>query len=114
VESSPGLYPVFIGSDSRGVFGDERQTCKWCWRSKAVPALWNLTCPYCGVSAETHQFSTSGQRRFVEAVCELTIKAVHADADGEYTIDMDQVADEVAKTNERPGFYCTEETQQNH
>lgn len=106
--------PVFIGSDSLGLFGHQCSACEGYWRSKAVPALWNLTCPYCGMSGETHQFLTPGQRRFVEAVCELTMKAVNADTDGEHTIDMDQVADEVAKTNERPSFHYTEETQQNH
>lgn len=111
----PDCLPVFIGSDSLGLFGHQCPVCsKGYWRSKAVPALWNLTCPYCGTSAETHQFLTLGQRRFVEAVCELTMKAVHADADGEHTIDMDQVADEVARASERPSFYYTEETQQNH
>jgi len=106
--------PVFIGSDSHGLFGHQCPSCKGYWRSKAVPALWNLTCPYCGVSAETHQFLTPGQRQFVEAVCGLTMKAVHPDADGEHVIDLDQIADQVAKTGERPSFYYTEETQQNH
>jgi hypothetical protein len=110
----PDCLPVFIGSDSLGLFGHECPACKVYWRSNAVPALWNLTCPYCGTSGETHYFLTPGQRRFVEAVCELTKKAVNADTDGEHTIDMDQVADEVAKTGERPSFYYTEKTQQNH
>jgi hypothetical protein len=110
----PNCLPVFIGSDSHGLFGHQCPTCKGYWRSQAVPALWNLTCPYCGVSAETHLFVTPGQRRFVEAVCELAAKAINADADGEHVIDMDQVADQVAETNERPTFYHTEETQQNH
>lgn len=110
----PNCLPVFIGSDSQGLFGHQCQTCEGYWRSKTVPATWNLTCPYCGLSGETHQFLTPGQRRFVEAVCELTMKAIDADTDGEHVIDMDQVADQVAKTSERPSFYYTEETQQNH
>ena len=105
---------MFIGSDSQGLFGHQCPACKGYWRSKAVPALWNLTCPYCGMNGETHQFLTPGQRRFVEAVCELAIKAINADTAGEHLIDMDQIADQVAKTNERPSFYYTEETQQNH
>jgi hypothetical protein len=110
----PDCLPVFIGSDSLGLFGHQCPACKGYWRSKAVPASWDLTCPYCGTSAETHQFLTPGQRRFVGAVCELTMKAAHADTDGKHVIDMDEVADEVARPNERPSFYCTEETQQNH
>jgi hypothetical protein len=110
----PDCLPVFIGSDSHGLFGHQCPECKGYWRSKTVPALWNITCPYCGVSAETHHFLTPGQRRFAKAVCDLTMKAAHADADGKHVIDMDQVADEVAKTGERPSFYYTEESQQNH
>jgi cytochrome c551/c552 len=105
---------VFIGSDSLGLFGHQCQACEGYWRSKVVPALWDITCPYCGMSGKTHQFLTIGQRRFVKAMCDLTMKAANADTDGEHTIDMDQVADEVAKTTERPRFYYTEKTQQNH
>jgi hypothetical protein len=49
----------------------------------------------------SHQFLTPGQRRLVEAVCELTAKAIEAGSDGEHVIDMDRVADQVARTNER-------------
>jgi hypothetical protein len=66
------------------------------------------------MTRETYHFLTPGQRRFVEAVCDLTAKALSADADGEHVIDMDQIADHVASTSKRPGFYYTEESQQNH
>ncbi len=115
---NPAPYPdclsVFIGSDSHGLFGHQCPECNGYWRSKTVPALWDITCPYCGASGGTHLFLTPGQRRYVQAVCELTMKAAHADADGEHVIDMDQVADDVAKASERPHFYYTEESQQNH
>ena len=110
----PGCLPVFIGSDSLGLFGHQCPSCNGYWRSQTAPALWDLTCPYCGTSGGTHQFLTPGQRRFVEAFCELTMNAVQAEGDGEHTIDMDQVSDQVTKTNERPSFYYSEETQQNH
>jgi hypothetical protein len=110
----PNCLPVFIGSDSEGLFGHQCPECKGYWRSKAVPPTWRLTCPYCGTRGGAHQFLTPGQRRFVEAVCELTTEAISRDTDGEHVIDMDQVADQVATTNERPSFYYTEETQQNH
>ena len=51
----------------------------------------------CGVGAETHHFLTPGQRRFMKAVCELTVKAIHAEADGKHVIDMDQIAEAIAK-----------------
>jgi hypothetical protein len=47
-------------------------------------------------------------------MCELTVNAIHAKSDGEHVIDMDRVADDAAKAGERPSFYYTEETQQNH
>jgi hypothetical protein len=111
----PDCIPVFIGSDSHGLFSHQCPKCNGYWRSNMVPALWNITCPYCGVSAETHHFLTPGQRRFMKAVCELTVKAIHAEADGKHVIDMDQIADDVEnKTGERPSFYYAEESQQNH
>ncbi len=111
----PGCLPVFIGSDSNGLFGHQCSACQGYWRSQTVPPTWNITCPYCGTSAETYQFLTAGQRRFVEAVCELAVKAYNADEVGKHVIDMDQVADQVAaKPSERPSFYYTEQSQQNH
>ena len=110
----PNCLTVLIASDSHGLFGHQCPTCKGYWRSQVVPIFWNLTCPYCGVSAETHLFITPGQRRFVEAICDLTMKAYGATKDGEYVIDMDQVADQVAKSSERPSFYYAEVSQQNH
>lgn len=52
--------------------------------------------------------------RFVEAVCALAEQALYAEQDAEHVIDMDKVADDVQKTGERPSFYYTETSQQNH
>jgi hypothetical protein len=57
---------------------------------------------------------TGGQKRFVAAVCEFTIRAVADEKDGKHVIDMDKVADELSKTSDRPAFYYSEESQQNH
>jgi hypothetical protein len=110
----PNCLSVFIGSDSRGLFGHQCPSCNGYWRSTAVPARWDLTCPYCGISGATHQFLTPGHQRYVEAVCRMTMIAIESGADGEHVIDLDNVADEVVKTGERPAFYYTEEKQQNH
>jgi hypothetical protein len=110
----PDCLPVFVGSDSEGLFGHECPECNGYWRSKAVPPTWEITCPYCGRSAETHHFLTAGQRRFVKAVCDLTLHAFTAAEDGKHIIDLDKVADDVATTSERPAFYYSEESQQNH
>src|SRR5258708_28673917 len=101
----PNCLPVFIGSDSQGLFGNQCPACNGYWRSQSVSPVWNITCPYCGGSAEGHHFLTPGQRRHREAVCGLTMKAVHARADGGYVIGMDPGADDPAKTAARPRVY---------
>lgn len=109
----PACFSIFVGSDSTGLFGHECPACKGYWRSGAVPSTWALTCPYCGRGGETFHFLTTGQRRFVEAVCQLTIKALTSKGEAEHTIDLDKVVDDIAKTQERPSFYYSEEEQQN-
>lgn len=104
---------VFIASDSEKLFGHRCPKCKGYWRSRAVPSNWPITCPYCGVRADTHHFLTEGQLRYVRACCELIEKAIYAEVDGEHVIDMDEVADAVGKDIEKPKFYYAEESQQN-
>jgi len=114
VHALPQGLPVFVGSDSFGLFGHQCPECSGYWRSQAAPSAWNLTCPYCGMDAQTHEFLTPGQQQFVMTVCEVTMRAVRGGVDGEHVIDMDHVADQVAKTSQRPSFYHTEQSQQNH
>ena len=104
---------VFIGSDTHGLFGHRCPECREYWRSRTVPETWNITCPYCGTSAETFHFLTAEQVRFVRAVCALAVEAYANDHVGQYVIDMDPVADRVAaKPDQRPSFYYTEQSQQ--
>jgi hypothetical protein len=110
----PSCLPVFIASDVRSMFGHECPVCGGYWRSPAVPSFWPTTCPYCGRREGTHAFLTKGQRRFVEAMCALTEEAIQSDKDDDFVIDMDKVADDVQRTGERPNFYYTETSQQNH
>jgi hypothetical protein len=46
--------PVFIGSDSQGLFGHQCPACEGHWRSRAASRTWELTCPYCGLCGKTH------------------------------------------------------------
>lgn len=108
-----GCWPIFIASDSLGMFGHYCQECCGYWRSKAAPSRWKMTCPYCGLRAESHAFLTEGQTKYVEACSELIEETLSTDKDGEFAIDMDQVADMVGKNCEKPKFYYTEESQQN-
>lgn len=55
---------------------------------------------------------TDGQRQYVAECCRLTTEAL-ASADGEYVVDMDQVADAVGHDTPKPKLYYVEESQQN-
>lgn len=106
----PGAYQVFIGSDSEGKFGRQCPACNGYWRS-------NLTawfCPYCGTQADIVSFLTIAQRSYVQQYCYKMNEALRAEADGEYVIDMDAVADAAdASITAKPAFYYAELSQQN-
>jgi hypothetical protein len=108
----PDSIPVYIASDSQGYFGHECPSCKGYWRSNTAGASWPMTCAYCGYRGPTHWFRTKGQRAFIEHYCRLAEDAMHYNDPGEYLVDMDRVADQVAGKVERPRFYYAEETQQ--
>ena len=105
----PGCYMVFIGSDSEGKFGHECPSCNGYWRDEAGTNC----CPYCGMRAEVHAFLTAAQRSYIEQYCAKIRESLAADADGEYTIDMDAVADAAGNEAQKPPFYYAEESQQN-
>lgn len=109
----PDSLPVFIASDSLGMFGHQCRRCKGYWRSKGAPSGWKMTCPYCGLRAEAHVFLTDGQTRYVAAWCELFRQAVSSDKDGQSIMDMDVVVDSASKDCEKPKFYYAEQSQQN-
>lgn len=100
---------VFIGSDSEGKFGHECPSCNGYWRDEAGTNC----CPYCGMRAEVHAFLTAAQRSYIEQYCAKIRELLAADADGEYTIDMDAVADAAGNEAQKPPFYYAEESQQN-
>jgi hypothetical protein len=105
----PGCYMVFIGSDSEGKYGHECPVCKSYWRDESGANF----CPNCGVRAEVQDFLTTAQRAYVAQYCEKMRNALAADADGEYIIDMDAVADAAGDAAEKPPFYYAEQSQQN-
>ena len=104
----PDCVPVFIGSDSQGMFGHHCPRCEGYWRSGPWPNL----CPYCGVEGKGYQFLSQAQRRYVHQYCDVLSKAFGSEQDGKFEIDMDAVADAVGKQGEKPPFYTSEESQQ--
>lgn len=104
----PGCFQVFIGSDSEGMYGHHCPGCNGYWRDRGGPQF----CPYCRVVAESHQFLSKAQQQYVYEFCAKLQEIVSADVDGDYTIDLDAVADAVGDS-EKPPFYYTEESQQN-
>ena len=102
--------PVFIASDSTGMFGHQCSACGGYWRA----AHGGKVCPYCAQHVEeSYQFLTEAQQRYVKEYCELLNSALHSGQPGEYVIDMDAVADAIGKTQVKPAFYYAEESQQN-
>ena len=105
-------YRIFIASDKLGMFGHQCPMCNKYWRSKGVPALWRITCPYCGFRTNTHGFLTIGQLKYVKACCARIDEAIYSEDDGKHTIDMDEVADAAGKDLKKPELYYAEESQQ--
>lgn len=108
----PNCIPVFVASDGEGRFGHRCPFCRGYWRSDSVSALWKLTCPYCGSRAATHEFLTIGQQSYVREYCRMTEDALGA-PDGEYVLDMDEIADAIGRDAPKPKLYYAEESQQN-
>lgn len=110
----PGTIPVLIGSDSHGKWGHTCPRCEGYFRSAHHPAIYPLTCVYCGCRAPTHAFRTIAQRKYVfhvvEEVC-ACIDTVEAESEREIVIDMDVVADRES-TDLRHHFYYSEQAQQ--
>lgn len=103
----PSCVPVFIGSDSEGMFGHTCHACGKYWRSQGGVGM----CPYCRATGDRHMFLTEAQNRYVAQYCEVLTDALSADEDGEHVIDMDVVADAIGNS-EKPAFYYAEEKQQ--
>jgi hypothetical protein len=103
-----GSVPVFISSDSQGLFGSECPRCHGYWRSREHPCV----CPYCGIVEQRQNFLTRAQRRYVWQYCSRLNEALADEQDGDHIIDMDAVADAAGQDGEKPPFYYAEEQQQ--
>jgi hypothetical protein len=110
-----GCYPVFLGSDSRQCWGHQCPRCQGYFRNGVHPAIYPLTCPYCGLRADACQFLTDAQRIYVQHYVNILLEGLEADmdpgTDRELVIDMDAIADR-GSGQPRPAFYHTSESQQ--
>jgi hypothetical protein len=106
----PACYPVFISSDSTGMFGHQCPSCSGYWRAGHGGKI----CPYCAFRAEeNYHFLTEAQQRYVKQYCDVLSGALDSGQPGEYTIDMDAVAEAAGKDHDKPAFFYAEERQQN-
>lgn len=106
----PGCFPVFISSDSTGMFGHQCPSCNTYWRADHGGRI----CPYCAFEAdENYHFLTTAQRRYVQEYCDVLDNALGGGQAGKYVIDMDAVAEAAGKDIEKPAFFYAEERQQN-
>ena len=109
----PGCLAIFIASDIHGMFGHQCPDCEGYWRSSGVPSRWMQTCPYCGSRSEAHTFLTEGQNRYTRACCEKILIAMDSKVDGNFSVNMDEIADLVGKDCKKPPLYYAEVSQQN-
>jgi hypothetical protein len=106
----PDCYPVFVSSDSTGMFGRQCPSCNGYWRASSSRKI----CPYCAFHVlEDYSFLTDAQRRYVKEYCDVLNHAHALGRAGEYVIDMDAVAEAAGKDCQKPDFYYVEERQQN-
>lgn len=103
---------VMIASDSHGYFGHSCPRCDGYWRSDSTPARWAMTCPYCAFRSSAHMFLTAGQKAFVRRFCNHYYDVINEKPDGKHVIDMDAIADEVARGATPPSFFHVEQSQQ--
>jgi hypothetical protein len=103
-------FPVFIASDSEGMFGHQCPACGGYWRARGPACL----CAYCGTCFASHQLLSPAQQAYVGYYCKRLCDALEADQDGEHIIEMDSVADVVGRDIEKPAFYFAEQSQQHN
>ena len=114
-QPQPGWLPVFLGSDSRQCWGHQCPRCKGYFRNGRHPAIYPLTCPYCGLKTAAFRFLTPAQLAYVGHYIETLQSGLEEDippgTGKEIIIDMDAIADR-GGAQPKPDFYYTTETQQ--
>jgi len=110
----PNCIAVFMASDSEGRFGHECPQCKKHFRTTNIPATFPITCPYCGLRAESFHFLTPPQNAYVHHYIETLdngLANIKPNSNADVVIDMNAVAD-LVPGKPRPDFYVASITQQ--
>jgi DNA-directed RNA polymerase subunit RPC12/RpoP len=103
-----------MASDSEGRFGHQCPECTKHFRTANIPSLFPLTCPYCGLRAESFRFLTPPQLSYVRhylATLQNALGALEPANTAEVDIDMDAISDTVTDAP-WPDFYYTSIAQQ--
>jgi hypothetical protein len=108
---SSDAFEVQIASDRESMFGRHCRSCNRYFRTNSAPFLWRQTCPYCGVRATTHYFTTPAQARYVKYYVEKLFDGINSEA-RQTIINLDEIADDAAKGLPKPTFYYEGERQQ--
>jgi DNA-directed RNA polymerase subunit RPC12/RpoP len=110
----PNCIAVLMASDSQGKFGHECPQCHKHFRTDNIPAAFPLTCPYCGLRAESYHYLTPPQKSYVRHYVGKLIEGcenISPESTTEIVIDMNAVADAVTE-KPREDFYYTSTAQQ--
>jgi DNA-directed RNA polymerase subunit RPC12/RpoP len=99
------ILMVMLASDEEGLFGRQCPACNAYFRSDSPVA--DTHCPYCRASGKGLAFITPTQRAFMRTF----YAAIDTAPDGETTVDLDKLLDDVPENRESPWRY-TEERQQ--
>jgi hypothetical protein len=106
----PNAISILLGSDSHARWGHECPPCNSYFRSAHHPAIYPLTCAYCGLQADAHYFLTNSQRKYVNHCVSLVVDCVNYIQQGEtkeVVIDMDDAVD-LDASQPKPEFYYVE------
>jgi hypothetical protein len=107
-------FLVLLASDSHRKWGHQCPGCNGYFRNGRHPAIYPLTCPYCGFRNAACHFLTPAQRAYVQHyLATLTggLQEIEPGTERELIIDMDAVVNQTAD-QPRPEFYYASETQQ--
>ncbi len=105
----PSCRPVFISSDSEGLFGHQCPACGGYWRSDTA-----RFCPYCRLEAESFLFLTPAHLSYVRHYVDTLHDGLEKVAQGQSSqveIDLDAIVDMDAGL-EKPDFYHPGTSQQ--